>query len=308
MNKNQVSATLASILISTILIRAEGTNTIPKVSQNTNTTNTVRAIDYDRAPLQFDQNPKTVGGQFLYNFQDRADSRSEKRLHLFNTIFRQMSEEGLVETDEAFGKIGRDIVSSSVTQGTREVAKDIPLIFRALNQDSFISRLFRDSLGNTAEEDLGAGDISYSTNEVAQWKSVSGEADYNTNAVPRWQRFRRHFHPRYGSRLDYAYYAFVVTRQGKGVFYGDLRYHYGQAGLGDIASTDLEVLASVPIGRKTLLSGGFLQEVDLSHWDRRWSIRMSHKIDGARVYLGVTGRDAEGTGNMKYILGIEKRW
>jgi hypothetical protein len=182
-------------------------------------------------------------------------------------------------------------------------------VYSTINQDTFFARLFRDSLGNTVEEEFKAAQISYSTNELEGWEQISSPLDVSVHGAPRWEKFIDHIHPRYGIRLNYAYAAFTVGRYlDKPILFADIRYHYGNISLTDPYETDIETLVSMPFGSKTLCTGGMIQAINPPDWDRRWSLKISQKVDGGRIFVGVTVREKHTQDLVRYICGFERPW
>lgn len=280
-----------------------------KRSKGEGTNNVGAELDITKIPWTHRPPTNTFGERFQLYFVERIEDLSETRLHPFNTM-RLLSVESQTELDDRRAQIGVGLVRKSFVDGLREELKDVPIVDRALHQDSFLARLFRDSIGNTEEEDLEAGQISYTTNEVVKWEKVSGaDNPGNTNMVSRWKRMTRNLHPRHGLRWDYAYVAFTVGQyHRKPIMFGDVRYRYGDASLGDILATDMEALLSFPLGDKAVFNMGIVQKIDPPDWSRRLTFKIVQKLEGARIFFGVTVKDASTEDSIRYVFGFEKRF
>jgi hypothetical protein len=283
------------------------TNAVKKVRPQTNAE--PRELALREIPLNQLQLTNTVGERFESYLNNRLDKLSTRKVHPFNTMTRLLTADSYEQFDERAAGIGQGLVRQSLQQALRETAKDIPFVYSTINRDTFFARLFRDSLGNTAEEEFKAAQISYSTNELEGWEQISGLTDSSTNGMTRWDTFKDHIHPRYGIRLNYAYAAFTVGRYvDKPVLFADIRYHYGNISLADPYETDVESLISMPWGNKTLCTVGLIQTINPPDWDRRWSFKISQKIDGGRVFVGVTVREKPTQDLVRYIWGFERPW
>ncbi len=284
------------------------TNTV-KQSGLQKTNQSTLVVDVRRIHLDQSKLPENISERFRFYFKERSESLSVRSLHPFNTMFEVLSSRSIEELDERRASIGKNLVRKTTLNASREVFKDVPFIYRASNQDSFLARLFRNSIGNTSEEEIETKKTSYTTEEVLFWKKFSGDESLeNTNHVSYWKRITGHIEPRYGIRLDYAYAAFTVTRRKETIIFGDIRYHYADLISGDIMASDLEALLSIPLSDKTFLSGGIIQSIDPPDWDRRWSVKVYHKIDGGRFFVGLTVKERPKEDRGRLILGFERPW
>lgn len=266
-------------------------------------------VDVEGIYLSTNHIPESLKERFQFYFEDRSTTLSERKLHPFNTMAKLLSTRDLVELEAAQASIGKELVQKSVFDSTREVFKDIPFIYRAAHQDLFLARLFRDSIGNTTEEDIRGSKTVYVKDEVFSWQKISLESEWaNTNRLSYWKRITGHIEPRYGIRLDYAYAAFTVTRHKETIIFGDIRYHYGDLISGDIMASDIEALISIPLSDKTFLSGGIIQSIDPPDWGRRWSVKILHKIDGGRFFAGLTVKERPKEDRGRLVIGFERPW
>lgn len=307
MNIYVIYTVFISFLMYACVCRGQSTNVVKKPQPQTN--REPQEIILRDIPLNQPRPINSVGDRFEFYLNNRLDTLSKRKVHPFNTMTKLLTAASYAEFDERVAGIGKDLVRQSVQQSMRETAKDIPFVYSTINQDTFIARLFRDSLGNTAEEEFNAAKVAYSTNELAEWKQVSGALDFSTNGIPLWDRFIDHIHPRYGVRWNYAYVAYTIGKYlGKPVVFTDIRYHYGNISLIDPYETDIEVLLSMPLGNKTLCTVGMIQHINPPEWDRRWSFKVSQKVDGGRIFIGFTLREESDHENMTSVIGFERPW
>lgn len=277
-------------LVFRLLAQESVTNTVNQ-SRLQKTNQSTLVVDVRRIHLEQSKLPENISERFRFYFKERSESLSVRSLHPFNTMFEVLSSKSIEEFDERKASIGKNLVKKTTLNASREVLKDVPFIYRASNQDSFLARLFRNSIGNTREEEIDAKKTLYTTEEVSYWKRITG-----------------HIEPRYGIRLDYAYAAFTVTKHKETIIFGDIRYHYGDLISGDIMASDIEALLSVPVSDKTFLSGGIIQSIDPPDWDRRWSVKVYHKIDGGRFFVGLTVKERPKEDKGRLIIGFERPW
>ena len=283
------------------------TNAVKKIRPQTNAE--PRELALREIPLNRPRLTNTVGDRLEFYLNNRLDDLSARKVHPFNTMTKLLTAVTYANYDERAAGIGKDVVRQSLQQSLRETAKDIPFVYSTINQDTFFARLFRDSLGNTVEEEFKAAQISYSTNELTGWKQISGSADSVTNGMSRWEKFVDHIHPRYGVRWDYAYVAGTIGKYAdKPILFANIRYHYGNISLTDPYDTDIETLVSMPLGNKTLCTVGMIQTINPPDWDRRWSFKVSQKVDGGRVFIGFIIRDESDHEHMTSIIGFERPW
>jgi hypothetical protein len=284
------------------------TNGVQK-SLRDGTTPAVTDIDFMKVPWNDVKPVTTLSDRIQYHLMERLESVSMRELHPFNTLFL-LNEDNQLRYEKRVGLLGKDFVVKSIEQTVREIFSQIPFIYRIGRQDHFLARLWQGSFGNTEEEDFDAGQVSYSTNEVAQWQKVTGlDESTSTNQLSFWKRWTRDVHPRYGMRWNYAYTAFSLGQyEGRPLLLADLRYHYGDARTGDIMATDTEMLFSVPLGNRTLFITGIIFKIDPPDWNRRFSFRISQKIDGGRAFAGIKVSDVPGNNRTHYKFGFEMPW
>lgn len=267
-------------------------------------------IDLRRVPWTQSILTNTIAEKLQFNLNDRLDDISRRKLHPFNTLDHMLSIDHYDAFDAYVSRIGIKMIKQSAEQGFRETAKDVPFVYSQMNQDTFFAHFFRDSVGNTAEENFKAEHISYSTNDLTTWQSISGfdETDH-TNHVSRWKRIVHHAHIRYGARLHYAYTAWTLGNYlDKPLLFMDLRYHYADIVTGDILATDTELLTSLPLGDKTFCTIGIVQKINPPEWERKWSFKVTQRLDGSRIFIGITMREKQRGDSLRYICGFERTW
>ncbi len=284
----------------------DSTNTVKKPVPTTNTLN----LNMSRVPWVQPVATNTFGERLQFNTIDRFDDLSPRSLHPFNTMGRLLSADSYEEYDRRVARIGTDLVRRSAQYGLRETVKDIPFVHSTLNQDTFFARLFRDSVGNTAEEILDSKQLLYATNDLVTLETVAGyDSALHTNALSRWRRIVDHTHLRYGLRWNYAYAAWTVGRYiDKPILFMHLRYYYSDLVLGEVLETETEFLTSMPIGDKTLCTFGISQNINPPDWDRRISFKISHRVDGSRIFMGLAIHSVPGNDRIRPIIGFERSW
>lgn len=279
------------------LDKTRGTNTVPLEKS------------LDKFPWMKAISTNTLSERFEYYLEQRLEDISIIKLHPLNTMTRLLTVDSQEQLDDRMADIAQGLVKKSLEHSIRESVKDIPVIYSVISQQTLVAKLFRNSVGNTEEEDFQANTTSYTTNELSSWKTISGNDAGNTNAVSSWKRVKRNVRPRYGLRLSYAYAAFTIGRNsGRPLVFADIRYHYGRAKLGNITTTDVESLISFPLSDKTLLSIGSIQKIDPPDWNRRFSFKVSQKLDGSRLFVGMTIRETPQKDSARWILGFERVW
>jgi hypothetical protein len=291
-------------------VLGQSTTNRPTVAGNKSGTNTCDPRRLSSFPWNEPVATNSVGQRFYVYAMRRIDTISEREMHPFNIIVPWLSLEREWEIDRWRADVGVHIARKTIGYGGRETLKDIVFTHQIIARDSFFGRLFKDSIGNTPEEDFGVSRMSYATNDVSNWESISRpHSDGEAYTMSRWKRVMQHIDPRYGLRWNYAYTAFAIGRhEDKPIAYGDIRFHYGRLNLGDVRSTDTEMLIAVPLGSRTFLTAGVIQEVNPPDWDRKVSFKVYQKIDGGRIFFGMTVQNTSDHERVRCVMGFEHAW
>lgn len=260
---------------------------LPQDSPKTNNTNRIRlAVRYpDEFKYSTFDRTNTVVGRFEDIWNKKANILSVDYLSPFSTTMRFLRYEHRSEFEDRTERIGMRILEKSMRYSVREMFAGTPAFYRIRQQDTFLVRIFTDSVGNTEEEEIRPLDISYKTNDVYFWKEVYASKSYKIGLRP--------------IRLDpYAYVSFRAGPHKKPFMFGDVRLHYSK-----FNEIKYEGLLSFPLGKGYMLSSGFEQE--LFSDDPRVNVKLYKKFKSynGRLFVGTTIRQ-----DTRIIAGFDSSW